>query len=57
MKRIPALPLYIGSIYGVFGHAAIDTLESGGKSDNHAFDLWPDIDLAHDLFKKILSTD
>ena len=29
----------------------------GGKSENHAFDLWPDLDHVRDLFKKNLSTD
>ena len=28
MKRTQALPLYFGNIYGNFGHAAIDSLES-----------------------------
>ena len=28
MKRTQALPLYVGSIYGDFGHAAIDGPES-----------------------------
>ena len=42
MKRTQALPLYFGSIYGDFGHAAIDSPESmveNPKSMLLTFDL------------------
>ena len=60
MKRTQTLRLYFVSIYGDFGHAAIDSPESVAENPKTMLltvDLWPDLDLARDLFKNILSTD